>query len=70
MRRAKAKAVVYEYLTANFAVGIANKLVPQISVYFVSLPLILAGGLFILYFHIDELLRLFTAEFGRWSTTG
>jgi flagellar biosynthetic protein FliR len=57
-------------IVANFAVGIANKLVPQISVYFVSLPLILAGGLFILYFNIDELLSLFTAEFGRWSTTG
>ncbi len=55
---------------ANLAVGIANKLVPQISVYFVSLPLILAGGLFVLYLNIDDLLRLFTAEFGRWATTG
>lgn len=55
---------------ANLAIGIANKLVPQISVYFVSLPLILAGGLFILYLNIEELLRLFTAEFGRWATAG
>ncbi len=61
--------IVYA-VVANLAIGIANKLVPQISVYFVSLPLILAGGLFILYLNIDELLRLFTAEFGRWATTG
>jgi flagellar biosynthetic protein FliR len=57
-------------VVANLAIGIANKLVPQISVYFVSLPLILAGGLYILYLNIDELLRLFTAEFSRWATTG
>jgi flagellar biosynthesis protein FliR len=57
-------------VVANLAIGIANKLVPQISVYFVSLPLILAGGLIILYLNIDELLRLFTAEFGQWATTG
>ncbi len=54
----------------NFAVGITNKLIPQISIYFVSLPVVLAGGLIVLYLNIDELLRLFTAEFQRWATTG
>ena len=57
-------------VVANLAIGIANKLVPQIPVYFVSLPLILMGGLFILYLNIADLLRLFAEEFGRWATTG
>jgi flagellar biosynthetic protein FliR len=57
-------------IIVNFAVGLANKLVPQIPIYFVSIPVVLAGGLIALYLNIDELLRLFTAEFGRWSSTG
>jgi flagellar biosynthetic protein FliR len=57
-------------IVVNFAVGITNKLIPQISVYFVSLPIVLAGGLIVLYLNIDEFLRLFTAEFERWTTTG
>lgn len=57
-------------VVVNFAVGITNKLIPQISVYFVSLPVVLAGGLIVLYLNIDEFLRLFTAEFQRWAATG
>ena len=57
-------------IVVNFAVGLANKLIPQISIYFVSLPVVLAGGLIVLYLNIDELLRLFTAEFQSWITTG
>lgn len=57
-------------VVVNFAVGITNKLIPQISVYFVSLPIVLAGGLIVLYLNIDEFLRLFTSEFERWATRG
>lgn len=57
-------------VVVNFAVGITNKLIPQISVYFVSIPIVLTGGLIVLYLNIDEFLRLFTLEFQRWATTG
>jgi flagellar biosynthesis protein FliR len=57
-------------VVVNFAVGITNKLIPQVSVYFVSIPIVLAGGLIVLYLNIDEFLRLFTAEFRHWATTG
>ncbi|HET7410947.1 MAG TPA: flagellar biosynthetic protein FliR, partial [Paracoccaceae bacterium] len=57
-------------IIVNLAVGIINKLLPQVSVYFVSLPVVLAGGLLVVYLNIEELLRLFTAEFMHWATTG
>jgi flagellar biosynthetic protein FliR len=57
-------------LIVNFAVGLMNKLIPQISIYFVSLPVVLAGGLIVLYLNIDELLSLFTVELGHWTRTG
>jgi len=57
-------------IIVNLAVGIVNKLLPQISVYFVSLPIILAGGLLALYLNIQEFLGLFTAEFLYWVSTG
>ena len=57
-------------LIINLMVGIANKLVPQIPVYFISMPFVLAGGLLLLYFTIGEALRLFMAGFIAWLTTG
>lgn len=61
--------IVYA-LIINLAVGIANKLVPQIPVYFISMPFVLAGGLLLLYFTIGEALRLFMAAFIAWLVTG
>jgi flagellar biosynthetic protein FliR len=61
--------VVYS-LIVNLMFGIANKLTPQIAVYFISLPFVIAGGLFILYFTIGEFLRLFMAGFAGWLATG
>jgi len=57
--------VVYS-LIVNFMFGIANKLTPQIAVYFISLPFVVAGGLFVLYFTISEFLRLFITGFATW----
>ena len=45
--------IVYA-LIINLMVGIANKLVPQIPVFFISIPFVLAGGLLLLYFTIGE----------------
>ena len=61
--------IVYA-LIINLMVGIANKLVPQIPVYFISMPFVLAGGLLLLYFTIGEALRLFMAGFIAWLTNG
>jgi len=61
--------IVYA-LIINLMVGIANKLVPQIPVYFIAMPFILAGGLLLLYFTIGEALRLFIAGFVAWLSRG
>jgi len=46
-------------ILANLAIGFVNKLAPQIPVYFVSLPFIIAGALILLYFGIGIMLSLF-----------
>jgi flagellar biosynthetic protein FliR len=61
--------IVYA-LIINLMVGIANKLVPQIPVYFISMPFVLAGALLLLYFTISEALSLFMAAFIAWLQTG
>lgn len=61
--------IVYA-LIINLMVGIANKMVPQIPVYFISMPFVLAGGLLLLYFTIGEALRLFIAGFIGWLARG
>lgn len=46
-------------LLINLAVGFVNKLTPQIPVYFISLPFVIAGGLVLMYFAAPVLLSLF-----------
>jgi len=57
-------------VVVNLAIGIMNKLTPQIPVYFISLPFVIAGGLFLLYFSGPETLRLFMAAFSSWLARG
>lgn len=61
--------IVYA-LVINLMVGIANKLTPQIPVYFISIPMVLAGGFFLLYFTIGESLRVFMMGFMGWLARG
>ena len=61
--------IVYT-LIINLMVGIANKLTPQIPVYFISIPMVLAGGFFLLYFIIGESLRVFMTGFMGWLARG
>ena len=56
-------------MVINLAVGLINKLTPQIPVYFISLPFVIAGGLLIAYFSAEDSLRLFMMGFERWVTT-
>ena len=57
-------------LAINFLFGIANKLTPQIAIYFVSVPFVMAGGLLLLYFVISDFMKLFMAGFMSWLTNG
>lgn len=50
-------------ILVNLTIGFVNKLVPQIPVYFISLPFVIAGGLIIFYFAIGTLLSLFADGF-------
>jgi flagellar biosynthetic protein FliR len=53
-------------VVVNFAVGLANKLTPSIPVYFIAMPFVLAGGLFLLYFAVADLLHEFMAGLAAW----
>ena len=63
--QASAPFVIYSVMV-NLAIGLTNKLTPQIPIYFISLPFVLMGGLFLLFFVSDEMLGLFISGFGDW----
>lgn len=50
-------------LLVNLTIGFVNKLTPQIPVYFISLPFVIAGGLILIYFGMGTLLSLFADGF-------
>lgn len=62
MIRLASPFVVYG-LIFNLAIGMVNKLAPQIPIYFISIPFILAGGLILFYWGLAEFLRLFVDGF-------
>lgn len=63
--RISAPFIIYS-LMINLMFGILGKLTPQIPVFFVSLPFVLAGGWLILYFAGTEILQLFISGFAAW----
>ena len=56
-------------ISVNVLFGIANKLTPQVPVYFVSLPFVILGGLVVLYFIVADFLRIFIQGFENWLVT-
>jgi flagellar biosynthetic protein FliR len=54
--------VAYAILV-NLTIGFVNKLTPQIPIYFISLPFVVAGGLILFYFAVATLLSLFAGGF-------
>ena len=48
----------------NFAVGLINKLSPQVPIYFIATPFSLVLGIFLMYLAIAALLRQFADGFG------
>jgi flagellar biosynthetic protein FliR len=57
-------------LIINFLFGILNKMTPQIPVYFISAPFIMAGGLLLLYVTFREALTLFIGGFQMFLANG
>jgi flagellar biosynthetic protein FliR len=57
-------------LIVNFLFGVLNKMSPQVPVYFISFPFVLAGGLVLLYFTFTECLRLFLMGFQTFLANG
>ena len=57
--------VVYG-LVVNFSFGLVNKMTPQIPVYFISLPFLIAGGLFLTYAILIQMLPTFLQGFSDW----
>lgn len=54
--------VIYSVIV-NFAVGLTNKMTPQLPIFFVALPFVTAAGLFLLALAIREVLFAFTDAF-------
>lgn len=50
-------------ILVNLAAGLINKLSPQIPVYFVSLPFVIAGALILAYLSFGPMLSLFADSF-------
>jgi flagellar biosynthesis protein FliR len=50
-------------LAVNLLFGLANKMTPQIPVFFISLPFVIAGGLFLLFWTLPEALPVFRSGF-------
>lgn len=50
-------------IVMNLIVGFVNKLTPQIPIYFISQPIIITGGLILLYLGIPVMLSLFADGF-------
>lgn len=50
-------------ILVNLAIGLVNKLTPQIPIYFVALPFVIAGALIMMYFAISPMLGLMADGF-------
>jgi flagellar biosynthesis protein FliR len=57
-------------IIVNLAVSIINRLTPQIAIFYISTPFVIAGGLLLLYFTIKSLLGEFIAGFTVWLISG
>ena len=61
--------LVYSIIV-NFAIGVTNKLTPQIPVFFIATPFVMAGGLLLLLIAAHEFVEYFEAAFATWLARG
>ncbi|MBV8661676.1 MAG: flagellar biosynthetic protein FliR [Hyphomicrobiales bacterium] len=57
-------------VVVNFAMSLIARLAPQISIFYIIAPFVIAGGLVLFYFTIRSLLGEFMASFGAWLLSG
>ena len=57
--------LVYSVIV-NLVAGLANKLTPQIPVFFIATPFVMLGGLFVMYFAAHDYVLLFMEAFATW----
>jgi flagellar biosynthetic protein FliR len=57
-------------ILVNLLLGVANRMVPQVPLQLVTGPLVLAGGLILLYFLIGPMMMRFIDGFGNWLKLG
>ncbi len=61
--------ITYALIT-NFVIGLAGKLVPQIPLYFITVPAMIVGGLFLFYTICTPFMQIFSAAFSKWLVDG
>ena len=61
--------IVYS-IVVNFAIGVTNKLTPQIPIYFIAMPFVLMGGLFLLALTVRDFFGAFQEAFLSWLING
>jgi len=52
------------------AVGLVNELARTIPVYFISMPFVIAGGLYFLYLVVAEAIMIFLDSYFQWLQLG
>ena len=57
-------------LIIHFAVGLVNRLTPQIPAYFIATPFVIIAGLYLLFLSFGQFLDLFISGFSGWMSTG
>jgi flagellar biosynthetic protein FliR len=57
-------------LVLNFAIGLTNRMVPTVQIFFLASPVLLICGLILLYLTAQPLLRLFMDAFSHFLVTG
>ncbi len=63
--QATAPFLVYGVIV-NLAVGLVNRLTPQIPAYFIAVSAIMLGGLLLLFLIVDEMMGVFLQGFAAW----
>jgi flagellar biosynthetic protein FliR len=57
-------------LISNFVIGLAGKLAPQIPLYFITVPAMIVGGLFLFYTICTPFMQMLNAAFSKWLVYG
>ncbi|MGL4397212.1 MAG: flagellar biosynthetic protein FliR [Hyphomicrobium sp.] len=61
--------IIYS-IVVNLLFGLANKFMPQVPIYFVSIPFIILGGFGIFVLAGPHMLNLFMQAYAQWMITG